>query len=204
MSVENTNLNNVLPFRMADTDVARRAVEAARTTLHPGWHDYIANASDFLVEVLPGGRTGFGYANDIVRVTHKPTGISRQCSTSRSQHANKNSAFDLVLEELKKPQKEVTPAIPKKEEITKVMAEVAKRPTKWLDTAIKAITDHFSNVEIYGKTVQNNSWTIIVKGDPSEYDIIKLKEMLVAAGWDDHRVTPPDYDNNATYITLEL
>lgn len=204
MSVENSAFDEMQPFRMADTDVARRAVVAARETLHPGWHDYVANASDFLVEVLPGGRTGFGYANDIVRVTHKPTGISRQCSTSRSQHANKNSAFDLVLEELKKPQKEVTPAIPKKEEITKAMAEVAKRPTRWVDVAIKAITDHFSNVEAYSKTVQNSNWTIIVKGDPSKYDIIKLKEMLIAAGWDDYIITPPDYDNNATYITLKL
>jgi len=50
---------------------------------------------DFTVDVVVKLMGGFAPVNTQgVRVTHKPTGISVTCDVARSQHANRNQAFE--------------------------------------------------------------------------------------------------------------
>ena len=50
---------------------------------------------DFTVDVVVKPMGGFAPVNTQgVRVTHKPTGISVTCDAARSQHANRNQAFE--------------------------------------------------------------------------------------------------------------
>lgn len=50
---------------------------------------------DFTVDVVVRPMGGFAPVNTQgVRVTHKPTGISVTCDVARSQHANRNQAFE--------------------------------------------------------------------------------------------------------------
>lgn len=50
---------------------------------------------DFTVDVVVKPMGGFAPVNTQgVRVTHKPTGISVTCDVARSQHANRNQAFE--------------------------------------------------------------------------------------------------------------
>ena len=192
-----------LPFRMADTDVARRANAAAKETLHPAWHDYVADASHFKVEVYPIYSSGFGRLKEGVRVTHIVSGLFCECDSERNAHSNRTRAFDNLIRLLKS--REIKPsvaklAIPTKTEVKAKLDSLVPKETEWLSKAIQAITVHFANADKL--VLSKNTWNIIVKGDPSEYDIVKLKEMLTAAGWENFAVMPPDYDNNATYIMI--
>ena len=50
---------------------------------------------DFTVDVVVKSMGGFAQINTKgVRVTHKPTGISVTCDAARSQHANRQQAFE--------------------------------------------------------------------------------------------------------------
>lgn len=191
MSAENTNLNNVLPFRMADTDVARRAVEAARATLHPGWHDFVANAQDFVVDTYNQPGSGFGVSKNIVRVKHIPTGLFCECSSERGQHANREKALNRLIEMIKETKEMQLPVLPTKEEVLQLLNTAT---TNWLPKAMESIArymrDHNFVLNYHtSKASEQDYWCITVEGDPSPGDITQLCKALENAGWQNSYVT---------------
>lgn len=191
MSVENSAFDEMQPFRMADTDVVRKAVEVARSTLHPGWHDFVANAQDFVVDTYDQPGSGFGVRKSVVRVKHIPTGLFCECSSERGQHANRQKALDNLIKMIKETKEMKLPALPTKEEVMHMVNTVT---TSWLPKAMELITRYMRDPNFVlnchtSKASERNCWCITVEGSPSPGDISKLCNELEKAGWVDTYVT---------------
>lgn len=191
MSVENSAFDEMQPFRMADTDVARRAVVAARETLHPGWHDFVANAQDFVIDTYDQPGSGFGVRKNVVRVKHISTGLFCECSSERSQHANCQKAFDNLIKMIKEAKEMQLPALPTKEEVMQMVNTVT---TSWLPKAMESITRYMRDPSFVlnyhtSKDTEQDYWCITVEGNPSPGDITQLCKALENAGWQNSYVT---------------
>lgn len=94
---------------------------APAATSHPAVPGVELRPEDFTVEVIVTPMGGFApNVTHGVRVTHKPTGLSASCDTERSQHRNRQIAFEQIkamLTDLFKitPQ---SPATPSQEPVT--------------------------------------------------------------------------------------
>ena len=63
----------------------------------------IFNAVDFTTSTYPANSNGWGLSKTGVRITHIPTGIYVDCASERSQHANRNKAFEDIKVLLAEP-----------------------------------------------------------------------------------------------------
>jgi len=176
-----------MSFKMADTDVVKTAVTAAKNSLNPGWHDYVANARDFRVDTFVVPKSGFGLTDVGVRVTHIPSGKFVESCKERSQLRNRDAAFSELIEILKEDNKVqtvpiTTPKIPSKSVVLD-MYETAT--TKWLDKAIDTISELLKSPKWIFENAQTGPtrWQLNLSGYPSNGDIKALGKELNDAGW---------------------